>query len=392
MRHRILFVNTVGAIGGAERSLLDLIGGLDRSRFEPVAALLGDGPLSGKLAGLDVPTTIVPTAGAVHELSLKGRRRSPFGSAMAALKATATVSRLAGVIRRQDISLVHSNGLKAQLIAGTAARLSGTPVLWHLRDIMGRGLQERLAIEIGSRCSRVLVVNSEATRAGVGDRSRCPIVTVHNGVDLARFRPDVNEGGFRHDLGVEAGAPLVGMVGMFAPWKGQHVFLRAAQQVAVRVPGARFVLVGDEIYTTNGHGSYRDELQRLARELGLESRLFFAGYRDDMPGVMASIDLLVHASVQPEPFGRVLIEAMASGTPVIATRGGGVNEIVTDGETGTLVPPDDPSALADAMVQMIEHVDRRAVMGQNGRRHVERSFSLRRHVDAIAAIYATVLD
>jgi glycosyltransferase involved in cell wall biosynthesis len=392
LRHRILFVNTVGAIGGAERSLLDLIGGLDRARFEPMAALLSDGPLAGELARLDVPTTIVPTAGAVRDSSLKGRRRSLAGASVAALKASATVIRLARIIRRQGISLVHSNGLKAQLIAGTAGRLTATPVLWHLRDIMGGGLQERLAIEIGSRCSKIMVVNSEATRAAVAERSHCPIVTVHNGVDLVRFRPEAKADGFRRDLGVEADTPLIAMVGMFAPWKGQHVFLRAVQQVSVRIPEVRFVLVGDEIYTTNGHGSYRDELLRLSRELGVESRVLFAGYRDDMPAVMASIQLLVHASVQPEPFGRVLIEAMAAGTPVIATRGGGVTEIVSDGETGKLVPPNDPSALAEAMVQLIEDADRRVMMGQNGRRHVEQSFSLRRHVDAIASVYTKVLD
>jgi glycosyltransferase involved in cell wall biosynthesis len=391
--NRILFVNTVGSIGGAERSLLDLIGGLDRSRFEPTAALLSDGPLAGELARLDVPTAIVATAGAVHGLSLRGRRRSLAGSSMAALKASATVIHLARTLRREGIALVHSNGLKAQLIAGTAARLSATPVLWHLRDIIGNGLQERLAIEIGSRCSRVIVANSDATRSAITDRARCPVVTIHNGVDTDRFRPRVagDNNDFRREIGVPDGSPLVAMVGMFARWKGQHVFARAAQHVAARIPAARFVFVGDEIYTTNGHGSYRDELRQLIAELGLESRLLFAGYRHDMPGVMASIDVLVHASVQPEPFGRVLIEAMAAGTPVIATRGGGVTEIVTDGETGLLVPPDDVDAMAAAIERMLETSGVRISMGKRGRERVIHSFSAKQHASAIERVYETIL-
>jgi glycosyltransferase involved in cell wall biosynthesis len=391
--HRILFANTGGAIGGAERSLLGLVDGLDRSRFEPSAVLFRDGPLVRELERSGVPAIVVPVDAAVHNLSLKGTQSPLAVSAVAVFRSTHVVLSLARTIRRQHVSLVHTNGLKAHLIAGAAARLAQTRVLWHLRDIVGDSPSENRTMAIGSRFADHIIANSEATSRAVADRARCPIVTVHNGVDTTRFHPGVDGSRFRHHLGIRDGAPLVGMVGMFAPWKGQDVFLRAAKQVAERCPNARFVLVGDEIYTTNGHGSDAARLHALARELGLGSRLLFAGYRDDMPQVMASIDVLVHASVQAEPFGRVLIEAMAAGKPVIATRAGGVTEIVADGETGTLVPPGDAEALAEAMVSAIElSPEDRGRIGSKGRARAEEHFSLRRHVDAVTAIYTSVLE
>jgi glycosyltransferase involved in cell wall biosynthesis len=391
--HRILFVNTAGAIGGAERSLLGLIGGLDTSRFEPTAVLFRDGPLTRELERIGVPTTVVPVDGSVHRLSLKGTQSSLAGSAVAALRSMHVVVSLARTIRRRRVSLVHTNGLKAHLIAGAAGRLARARVLWHLRDIVGDSAWENRTLAIGSRFADRIIANSDATSRAVAGRARCPIATVHNGVDTRRFHPGVDGSRFRHDLGINDGSPLIAMVGMFAPWKGQDVFLRAAKQVAERCPSARFVLVGDEIYSTNGHGSYAARLHALASELELEPRVLFAGYRDDMPQVMASIDLLVHASVQAEPFGRVLIEAMAAGKPVIATRAGGVTEIVVDGETGTLVPPGNAEALAGAMVSAIElSPEGRRRLGRKGRARVEERFSLQRHVDAVTAIYASVLE
>jgi glycosyltransferase involved in cell wall biosynthesis len=391
VRRRILFVNPVGQIGGAERSLLDLLAGLDRHRFEPLAICFASGPLVSALSELDVPVTVMQVNRSLLDLSFRGRRRSMAASALLALQTAAPVIRLAKLMSRQRIALVHTNGIKAQLIAGAAARLSGRPVIWHLRDILGRGRQEQLMLRVGGRCADVIVANSEATRRAVEDRVRCGTVTVHNGVDIDRFRPDVDGAAIRRELGVPDDVPLVGMVGMLAPWKGQDVFLRAACRISERVPEARFVIVGDEIYTTNGHGKHRADLQQLAAELNLGSRVIFTGYRDDMPAVMASLDVLVHASVEAEPFGRVLIEAMASGKPVIATIGGGTSEIVTDGETGALVSPGSPDAIAQALERLLAERELGVAMGSRGRECVEQRFTVRQHVCAIERAYESAM-
>jgi glycosyltransferase involved in cell wall biosynthesis len=389
--HRILFANTTGEIGGAERSLLALIGGLDRARFEPSAVIFRDGPLARELDRLAVPTTLMPLADTVHRLSLKGTQSSLVTSLSAAVGSAGTVLSLARVMRRRRISLVHTNGLKAHLIAGAAARVARTPVVWHLRDIVGDTSWARRTLDIGSRFAAVIIANSAST-ASAANRARCSIVTIPNGVDIGQFHPDVDGAGFRSSVGVDAGTPLVGMVGMFAPWKGQDVFLHAVAQVEKRCPDARFVLVGDEIYSTNGHGHFASELRALVRRLGLESRVTLAGYRDDMPAVMSALDLLVHASIQPEPFGRVLIEAMATGKPVIATNAGGAAEVVIDGDTGTLVQPGNADALAAAIVQALSDPAARKRMGDSGRARVERCFSLPRHVDNVTGVYASVLE
>jgi len=179
------------------------------------------------------------------------------------------------------------------------------------------------------------------------------------------------------------------MIGALAEWKGQEVFLRAARELATRASDVRFVVVGGEIYATRGHGDFAPRLRRLAHELGLEGVLAFTGRRDDVPEILRALDVVVHASLEPEPFGRVIAEAMACQRPIVWARGGGADEIVGDtGLTALGVAGGVPSRLAAGIEHVLADPERARRWAGEGRRRVSERFDVRRHVARVQDLYA----
>jgi glycosyltransferase involved in cell wall biosynthesis len=177
-------------------------------------------------------------------------------------------------------------------------------------------------------------------------------------------------------------------VGRLDRWKGQEVFLRAMALVKDAVPNVRGIVIGDPVPYDPDYGNL---LPALCDELGLSKHVIFSEFRQDMPTVMSALDVLVLASISPEPFGRVLIEAMAAGRPVVATDAGAVREIVEDGVHGLLVPPGDVQALAGAIVHILTHRDLAVAMGQEGQARVRERFDVQRYVDGVQAVYRDLL-
>jgi glycosyltransferase involved in cell wall biosynthesis len=213
---------------------------------------------------------------------------------------------------------------------------------------------------------------------------------IADGIDVAMFRAWAGAG-IREELGIASGAPLVGFVGRLDPWKGVHVFIRAAERVARESSTARFVVCGGALA---GHSEYAAHLKDLAQRLGLDGRLIFTEWRFPparIPAVMASLDVLVHTSVEPEPFGLVLLEAMASSKPVIASREGGPIEIVDDGVTGILVPPGRHHRLAREILGVIRDPARAQRLGEAGRARAEEHFRLSEQVRIVETAYGAAL-
>ena len=381
---RVAFVDHAPFVGCAETVLLDLIAYLDRSRFDPIVFLPADSPLVRHLDARGIPWRGLP----MPRLNV----RSPG----ALLRWRKTANLLAGLARECSIDLVHSNTVRAHL---ASAFVRDTPVVWMLHDdTLPRWLFDRLR----HRPAR-LIANSHATARvyRLEDDPRASVV--HNGVDT-QAEPG-NRYRFRRRIGVGPDKILVAHVGRLVRWKGQHIFIRAAARIASRFPQAHFTLVGahgegDESPGVplaslrgglGGGAAYHVELRRLVDSSGLGSRLAFAGHQDNIADVYAGIDLLVHASTRPEPFGRVLIEAMAAGVPVIASAQGGPVEIVEDGVTGLLVAPGSSDVLADAMSKILADATRRAAMGIAARRRAIEHFDIRRQVEALQSIYLDVL-
>jgi len=382
MAHRILHVSNVSRISGAENSLLQLLQGTDRREFEPLAALPGPGPLAQELAVLGVPAFYAP-------LVRPRRTLNPVRLASLAVRTAAAAFALAGETRRQGVCLIHAHTTAAFRAAGPAARMAGVPCVWHVRDIKRLSPLDR---RLGRFAKAAIAVSNAVLKASGVSRCRgLDVRVVPNGIDADAFESRARRGMFRRELGLGPDDPLLLVAAQMVPWKGHRDFLRAVASVRRSYPRVVAAVAGDDLF--GDHPGYVSELRRLAASLGLEPAVRFLGYRTDIPTLMADADLLVIPS-DAEPFGRVALEAMAVGTPVVGRCAGGLPEVVEDGVTGRLARSVETGA-AEAMAQLISDLlsdpEARAAMGKAGRARVRELFSLERHAAEVCAVYRHAL-
>jgi len=389
---RILFLDHTASLGGGEIALLNLVRALDRRLYAPVVVLFADGPLAQKLAEADVETHILPLSPRVAETSKDALSAGALLRLRDLGETFAFVARLARFVRAQRADLVHTNSLKSDLIGGLAARLARVPVVWHVRDRISADYLPGPVAAVFRRLCRVVptfvIANSHATLATVfpPDVSGDIAAVAHDGVpeDLLVAEDDAP--------GEEAprlAAPCIGLVGRISPWKGQHIFLQAAALVRRRHPQARFQVIGSALFSEH---EYEREVRALASSLRLGGSVEFTGFRSDVQEMIGKLDVLVHASTTGEPFGQVIVEGMAAGKPVVATRGGGVPEIVLDGQTGVLVPMGDPQAMAEAILSLLDDPAAARRLGRMGRQRVGEHFTTALTARRVEAVYARLLD
>lgn len=381
----IAFVDHAAQIGGAEKSLLELTAYLDRARFQPVilhqpgAEWVPDDP-----TGLRFVPGVPPS-------SLYDERRSELssglrGNLMRALRAAAIVRGLRRELGALRPALVHSNTTKMHLIAGAAARLRRLPVVWHMRDLLTESAARGWLARAVRRIRPEVIAISEAV-AGQFAGLPCRVHLIPNGIPLERFAPGPPPENLREELGLPPGAPLACVVGRLTPWKGHQALLRAWMQVIEALPEARLLVVGEVAFWD---AAYEQELRDLATALKVGDRVLWLGFRDDVADLLRLSDLLVLPSVD-EPFGRVIIEAMAVERPVVATASGGVPEIVVEGETGLLVPPHEHGPLAEAIVAVLGDPASAASMGVAGRKRALERFDVRRVASQVEGLYSELL-
>lgn len=364
----MLFLDHVGVLGGGELSLLDIA---TDWRETGRVVLLADGPFRERLEAAGVPVRVLDST---H--SLGGLHREGGGAAdlLAAPAVLALARRVAGAARRAD--LIYCNSQKAAVVGGLAGTLARRPVIWHLRDMLTAehfsATRRRLAVAAGNLLATRVIANSEATaRAFVESGGRpARVRVVYNGINPAPFLAvTAAEARAVHaELGL-GDAPLVGAFSRLTPWKGQHILLDAL----AALPGVHALLVGEALF---GEEDYTAALRERAARLGIAARVHFLGFRADIPRLMAAVDVVAHSAIAPEPFGRMIVEGMLAGRPVVATRAGGAEEIITDGEDGLLVPPGDAGSLAAALGALLDDRARAVTLAQRGRETALRRFSV----------------
>ena len=379
---QLLFINHTAELGGGEIALFNLVCHLDRTRYQPLVMLLADGPLVHRLQAAGINVRVLPISPTIGRHSKDQLGLSTLLRLLDIWRTGRHAWQLRRIIRECGADLVHTNSLKADVIGGLAGRLAGVPVVWHVRDRIADDYLPPIAALtlrwLARWLPRHVVANSRATlntldlNAGTVAYSG----VVLNG-DHADAPPDR-----------KARRPIVGLVGRIARWKGQHVFVRAAAAVHERCPTCRFQIIGAALFSD---GPYEQEVRDLVRDLGLEHVVEFTGFRSDVRAAMADLDVLVHASTTPEPFGQVIVEGMAAGKPVVATNGGGVTEIVVDDLTGLLVPMGDAEAMAAAIIRLLSDPTMAAAMGSVGRRRVRELFTIEQTVARVQAVYDEVL-
>jgi len=376
---RVLEFVTNFCLGGTERQFLNLVEGLRDTAFEVhVACFSAKGPLLDELrngSGPRLPLTEYPLP------SL----RSPV--------AAARLLELVRYLRRHRIDVVHTTGLYPNVFGVAAAWLARTPVIIaSVRDMgqMWRGDLRRVQRRT-CRLADAVVTNAGA----IAERLRAEgypadtIEVIHNGIVQPPAAGRRTGGGIREELGIPAGAPVVGVVSRLDPLKGLQDFVVAADLLRARHPEARFLVVGGPLAGV-GEG-YLEVLRAKVEELGLGERVILAGPRTDVPEILPELTLSVLPSLT-EGLSNSLLEAMAARLPVVATAVGGNPEIVEDGVTGFLVPPSAPAALAEAIGRVLESPALAARLGAAGKARVEERFVQERMVERTIDLYLRLLE
>lgn len=385
----ILYPHSSDELYGSDMVLLHLVQRLNRAVFRPYVLLPTDLPYEGKLS------RSLSQAGVAHEsLAMPVLRRRYFSLRGGPRFANALIrgaDNVMAVARRENVALIHSNTSAVWGGALAASRLH-LPHIWHVHELITEpALVRRLIAWMINRYSTRVVAISEAVAAHLLADSPAlagRISVIYDAVDAERFSPSVDGAALRSAWGAVPQDVLVGVVGRISAWKGQAFFLKAFARALRSQPTLKAVIVGD---VAPGETWRKEELRSLAAELGVAQRIVWAGYHDNAPTVMAALDILALPSIRPEPFGMVVIEAMASGKPVIATAHGGPMESVVDGETGLLVSPADPEEMGAALVRLSDDRRLRAEMGANGRRRAVDVFGFRQHVQAFQDLYHDLL-
>ena len=385
-------------MGGAERSLLDFMASLRAAEPHVALELIvgADGALLDQARALGVQARALPYPRALARLGDAGAggQSGLLGTlgraSMSAPSVALYTLRLRRALAAAAPDLIHTNGFKMHVL-GVWAAPRNVPVLWHIHDyVSSRPLMARLMRAHAGRCAAA-VANSQSVaddvRAACGARLR--VFPIHNAVDLRRFSPE----GPALDLDRMAGlAPpirpvvRIGLVATMARWKGHEVFLRALKMLAADPP-VRGYVIGGALYETEGSQADLTELRRLAGRLGLDGRVGFTGFVADAAAAMRALDVVVHASTQPEPFGLVIAEAMACGRAVVMSRGGGAAEIATPGEDALVHEAGCVSALAERMGELVRDPASRAALGARAARAAHRRFARERLADELMPIY-----
>lgn len=379
---RLLKLVTLFGFGGTERQVMNLAKMLDRSRFElRFGCLKRWGHFLDEIDQHQIPLSEY----SIDSLYNAGTVRQQL--------------RLAGDLRRQRTQIVHSYNFYANVFAIPAAKLAGVPVT--IASIRDAGIYLTLAQKRVQRFvvgfADCILVNAESIRQWLVEQKCNPekIRVIRNGIDLSRFTLKKNDTALHQELGLPADAPLVMMLSRLNPQKGVEYFLEAAAVVARHCPAAHFVIVGDGYVRRDGviqsDTTYQQVLQQSVLRLGLGGRVSFTGFRPDVPEVLSEAAVSVLPSLS-EGLSNTLLESMAAGVPVVATKVGGNPEVIQDGIGGYLVPPRDSSALAEAICAILKNRDLARNLGREARQRVVERFSLERMVRETQDLYVQLLE
>ena len=404
---RIVFLNPTAQIGGAERSLLDMMSSLRQAQPSWQLHLIsGDhGPLLDACAGLSIPAFAVRFPSQLSCLGDAGAG-GPAGQeiskavllahlALASIPAARYARRLRRTLNELKPDLIHSNGLKMHALAA-CAKPNGVPLVWHIHDyVSSRPVMSRLLRALAGRCSAAIANSlsvAEDFRSAL--KARMPVHPMWNAVDLKEFSPE----GPKLDLDAASGLPTappnvirVGLVGTFAKWKGHDVFLRAFAMLPRDLP-VRGYIIGGPVYQTGASQWRLEDLKQQAAELGISDRIAFTGFVLRPADAMRALDIVVHASIQPEPFGLVIIEAMACRRAVIVSGAGGTKEIIRIGVNALAHKPGDAEALAALITKLVHNPGLRETLGTAGRQTAEEHFNRRRLGLQLARIYESIFS
>ncbi|HEU4766909.1 MAG TPA: glycosyltransferase family 4 protein [Pyrinomonadaceae bacterium] len=359
---KILQISSAASFGGGERYVADLTNSLVARGHELYAVLRPHSPL---MSHLNVEREKIKTLPLRNALDVSSAQE------------------LARFVARHEIEVIHAHMARDYTLAAYAARRNRKAKFIITRHVLFQ--LSRLHRHTLARAQSVIAVSNAVARELRGQRilSDSQLAVVPNGVDVTRFAIDFDRARFRQSMGLPAHGPLVASIGELRTLKRHDDFIRAAARVVSQFPETHFVLAGLD---TSLSGEVHKHLEQLVVESGLNGRFHFLGWVEEAEKLLSAIDVFVSAS-ETESFGLAIAEAMAAGTPVVATATEGAQEVVDDQETGLLVPIGDVARMADSISMLLSDGERRRQMGTRAREAVNAKFSLQRMVDQIEQIY-----
>jgi glycosyltransferase involved in cell wall biosynthesis len=362
-----------------------------------------DGPLIDAAKARNISVTVLALPAAIQDIGDFGLASGQKGTwryflvnvPMAAWSAWRYARRLRKLVTGLQPAVVHSNGIKFHFLT-RVAKLQHTIVVWHIRDFLGSRTLMGSCLRWASRSVAGAIANSNAVAK---DACRVlpslPVAVVHNAVDTDYFSPGPGDGSLLDRLAnlepADTEVVRIGLVATYALWKGHDVFIQAARQVRALRPEARvrFYIVGGPIYQTRGSQWTEDELRRQGADLLAEGKLGFPGFQQDIHEVYRALDIVVHASTRPEPFGLTIAEAMACGRAVIVTQSGGATELFESGHDAVGVSPGSAEELANAIIDLVTDPGKRQSLGQEARATALARFRRERLGPQILDAYST---
>jgi glycosyltransferase involved in cell wall biosynthesis len=379
---KILFLDQSGKLGGAELSLTDVA---KSHRENCLVGLFADGPFRQLLEQHHIPVQVLATQ------QIKVTKDSSFIDSLSSISSIAPlIAKVAKLAQNYD--LIYANTQKALVVGALASVFSRRPLVYHLHDILSPDHFSRtnryIAVTLANRFASLVITNSKATQTAfieAGGRAELTEV-VYNGFEPDYYNiQEANSHQVRQQLGLD-GQFLVGHFSRLSPWKGQHILLEALAECPTDVTA---LLVGDALF---GEQDYVQYLHEQVAELGLEKRVRFLGFRSDIVPLMKACDLVAHTSTSPEPFGRVIIEAMLCGRPVVAAAAGGVVELVENGKTGWLFSPGNSQQLAQIITTCRNQPARAATIAHQAQIQATQRFELTATNERISQLLYQVLD
>jgi glycosyltransferase involved in cell wall biosynthesis len=354
---KILFLDQSGKPGGAELCLIDIAKPYsDRC----LVGLFADGSFKNLLQQNKIPVQVLASQ------AIQVRKESSLAQGLGSLGQLAPIiTKVAKIAREYD--LIYANTQKALVVGAIASFLSRRPLVYHLHDILSEEhfskTNRRIAVTCANRFASLVIANSQASQTAfvqAGGRAKLTEI-VYNGFDSKNYQiseSDIKQ--LRQELSLD-GQFVVGHFSRLAPWKGQHILLEALAKCPEEVTA---LLVGDALF---GEQDYVESLHNQVTNLGLEKRVKFLGFRSDIPQLMSACDLVAHTSISPEPFGRVIVEAMLCATPVVAAASGGAIELVEHDINGFLATPGKPQELALIINTCVQQPEKTATIAHNAR-------------------------
>ncbi|WP_353932500.1 glycosyltransferase family 4 protein [Okeanomitos corallinicola TIOX110] len=391
---KILFINPVGAIGGAERALLTIMAALFNTKPDIKIYLIAgtDGPMIAQAEKLGVEVKVLKLPEEFNQLGDSALKKSSkfIGGLKLLLQLVSLTPSLWQYLQefRQTIELIqpqiiHTNGIKANLITALSG-IKNIPIIWHIQDFYGaRPLVAKVLKWASKRATSAIAISQSVAEDVKKTLPGLAVEVIYSAIDINYFSPVNSLSNF----------PMrVGLVATFARWKGHDIFLAAASEIIKTNPNlnVRFCIVGGAIYKTRGSQFSEQELKEKATHLNILDKVDFLGFQQDIAQAYRALDIVVHASTQPEPFGLAIVEAMACGKPVIVSQAGGAAELFTHNYDAIGVPPGEPKALAVAILDLLNQPEKRQLISEQARQTATERFNYERLGGQILAVYQKI--